>query len=65
MITNMGRTDRTFRLIAAAVLLLLVLFVTDGVLDWILGIIAVIFVATSFIGTCPAYLPFGINTKRS
>ena len=63
MTLNMGRTDRKLRLIAAAVLVLLVFSVTDGVLDWILGIVAVIFVVTSFVGTCPAYLPFGLSTR--
>lgn len=65
MTLNMGRTDRTLRLVAAAVLVLLVLFVTRGVLDWVLGIVAVVLVATSFVGTCPAYLPFGIDTRRT
>ncbi|MGB3544536.1 YgaP family membrane protein [Rubrivirga sp.] len=64
MTLNMGRTDRTFRLAAAAVLLLLVVFVTDGALDWVLGIVAVVFAATAFVGTCPAYLPFGLSTLR-
>jgi TRAP-type uncharacterized transport system fused permease subunit len=64
MTLNMGRTDRTFRLIAAVVLLFLVFFVTDGVLDWVLGIVAVVFIVTAFIGWCPAYLPFGLSTRR-
>ena len=64
MTLNMGRTDRTLRLVAAAVLVALVLFVTDGALDWVLGVVAVVLVVTSFVGTCPAYLPFGIDTRR-
>jgi hypothetical protein len=64
MITNMGRTDRTLRLAAAAVLTAIVLFVTDGVLDWALAFVAVVLIATSFVGTCPAYLPFGIDTRQ-
>ena len=61
---NMGRTDRTLRLAAAAVLTALVLFVTDGALDWVLGLVAVVLIGTSVVGTCPAYLPFGIDTRR-
>lgn len=63
MTLNMGRTDRTIRFVAAAVLVLLVLFVTDGVMDWVLGVLAVVLVATSSVGTCPAYLPFGFSTR--
>ena len=64
MTLNMGRTDRTLRLVTAVVLVALVLFVTDGALDWVLGVVAVVLVVTSFVGTCPAYLPFGIDTRR-
>lgn len=64
MTRNMGRTDRTLRLAAAAILALLVLFVTDGALDWVLGLVAVVLAVTSAVGTCPAYLPFGIRTNR-
>ena len=64
MTLNMGRTDRTLRLGAAVVLVLLVLFVTDGALDWVLGIVAAVLAATSFVGTCPAYLPFGFSTRE-
>ena len=64
MTLNMGRADRTLRLAAAAVLVLLVLFVTDGALDWVLGAVAAVLAATSLVGTCPAYLPFGLSTRR-
>lgn len=64
MTRNMGRTDRTLRLAAAAILALLVLFVTDGALDWVLGLVAVVLAMTSAVETCPAYLPFGIRTNR-
>lgn len=29
------------------------------------GLVAIVPLATSFIGTCPLYLPFGIKTHRS
>ena len=64
MTLNMGRTDRTVRLIAAAVLVLLILFVTEGTLSWVLGAVALILVATSAVGTCPLYLPFGLSTRE-
>ncbi len=64
MTLNMGRTDRTLRLVAAVILARLVLFVVDGALAWVLGVVAVVMAVTSFVGTCPAYLPFGFSTRR-
>jgi hypothetical protein len=29
----------------------------------ILGILAVVFLATGIVGVCPLYLPFGLSTK--
>jgi hypothetical protein len=64
MKTNMGRADRTIRLVAAAVLaLLLILGVVKGTLAIVLAIVAAVFVITTFVGFCPAYVPFGISTK--
>lgn len=65
MTANMGRTDRSIRLVAAAVLIALILFVTSGWLDWVLGVVAAVFIVTSFVRWCPAYVPFGINTCRT
>jgi hypothetical protein len=42
------------------------LYFTDripGTLGVVLLIVAIMFLATSFIGVCPAYLPFKISTK--
>ena len=64
MKTNMGRRDRTLRLIAAAVLaVLLIAGLIKGTLAVIFAIVAAIFVITTFVGFCPAYVPFGISTK--
>jgi hypothetical protein len=64
MKTNMGRWDRTLRLVAAAVFaVLLIAGLVKGTLAIILAIIAAIFVITTFVGFCPAYVPFGISTK--
>ena len=61
---NMGIIDITIRLVIAA--LVIVLFFThviSGTLAIILLIIAGIFILTSFLSFCPAYLPFGISTR--
>ena len=61
---NMGRADRIIRAAIAAVIA--VLFFTDiltGVLGIVLLVLAVVFLATSFISFCPLYLPFGISTR--
>jgi hypothetical protein len=63
---NMGRLDRTLRLLAAAVFaVLLIAGVVKGTLAIILAIVAAVFVITTFVGFCPAYTPFGISTKES
>lgn len=64
MTLNMGPADRRLRLVAAAVVVLLILFVTEGTLSWVLSAVAVVLVATSTVGTCPAYLPFGVSTAE-
>lgn len=65
MTKNMGTVDRAIRFVVA--LAIAVLYVTDrisGVLAIVLGIVAVAFLATSSIGVCPGYLPFGLSTLR-
>jgi hypothetical protein len=65
MIKNMGTADRTIRILAALVVALL--YFTGnigGTLALVLGVVAVAFVLTSLIGWCPAYLPFGLSTRR-
>ncbi len=64
MKTNMGRVDRTLRLVAAAVFaVLLVAGVVKGTLAIVLAIVAAVFVITTFVGFCPAYVPFGLSTR--
>jgi Protein of unknown function (DUF2892) len=62
---NMGSMDRGIRF-GLAVLIGVLYFsgVIGGTLAIVLGLFAVIFVATSFIGWCPAYLPFGWSTCK-
>lgn len=62
---NMGSADRTIRIIVA--ILIGILYFTgkiSGTLAIVLGIVAVIFLLTSFVGTCPLYMPFGISTRK-
>jgi hypothetical protein len=64
MKTNLGRIDRTLRLLVAAVCaLLLIAGVVKGTLAIVLAILAAVFVITTFVGFCPSYVPFGISTK--
>ncbi len=63
MTKNMGKTDKTIRLTAAVLFAILILVgVVTGVWAWILGIVAVVFLATSAISFCPLYTIFGIST---
>ena len=62
---NMGSTDRGARVIIALIVALLYFTgLIGGTIATILGILAIVFVATSLIGTCPLYLPFGLSTKK-
>jgi cobalamin synthase len=60
---NVGKNDKTIRLIAAIVIAILILLgVLTGVWAWILGIIAVFLALTSAISFCPVYRVLGIST---
>lgn len=63
MTKNMGTIDRGLR-IAAAVLIAILYFahVISGTLAIILLVVAGVFILTSFIGVCPAYIPLKIST---
>lgn len=62
---NMGVIDRVIRVILAIVVAILYFTkMISGTAAIILGIIAIVFLLTSIIGTCPLYLPFGITTKK-
>lgn len=61
---NMGNVDKIVRIAAAVVVAALILTGTlRGAAAVVLGALAVVFVATSLVGTCPLYLPFKIDTR--
>lgn len=62
---NMGAADRLIRIILAIVVA--VLYFTNQISETaaiILGIFAIIFLLTGFIGFCPLYVPFKISTRK-
>ena len=62
---NMGSADRIIRIVLAIVFA--VLYFTGqvtGTIGVILIILAVVFLATSLIGSCPLYIPLGMNTCK-
>jgi hypothetical protein len=62
---NMGTVDKVIRILVAVVVLVLYFTnVISGTLAVILLILAGVFIVTSLIGTCPLYLPFGLNTGK-
>jgi hypothetical protein len=62
---NMGNADKAVRILAAVVIAVLYFTeVISGTLGIILGIIAIVFLLTSLMSFCPAYMPLGINTGK-
>ncbi|SIO08373.1 Protein of unknown function [Rhodovulum sp. ES.010] len=61
---NMGNTDRAIRAAIGVVLLILAFTSLGGAWAWIAGIVAVVLLATSAMGTCPPYSLLGINTGK-
>lgn len=59
---NIGNTDRIIRVIIG-LLLLCLLFLLNGNIK-LLGLLGFIPLITALVGTCPLYLPFGINTRK-
>lgn len=63
---NIGSIDRIIRL--GAVVAIAIAYASGligGTLAIILGVVALVLLVTSLTSTCPAYLPFGISTRRS
>jgi hypothetical protein len=59
---NVGRLDRTLRLIAGAALLLAGLIVFRG--ETIIMVFGLALLAVGLVGFCPAYLLLGISTRK-
>lgn len=62
---NMGTADRAIRIIVA--ILIGVLYFAgkiSGTLGIVLGIVAIIFLLTSFVSVCPLYSVLGISTRK-
>lgn len=65
MTKNMGSLDKAIRLVPAAVFVALYFTnVVSGTLGIVLLVLAGVFVLTSFIGSCPLYLPFNLSTRK-
>ena len=65
MKANMGTADKVIRILVAVVIAALYFMgQITGTLAIVLMVLAVVFVATSFLSFCPLYLPFGISTKK-
>lgn len=66
MIKNVGSIDRVVRVaIFVAVAVLYFAGVIHGALAIVLGIVAVVLLLTSIVGTCPIYLPFKLSTRKT
>lgn len=62
---NMGIADRVMRaVIAVGIAVLYLSGAISGIWALSLGLVAVVFAATSASGSCPAYRPFGFSTRR-
>lgn len=66
MVKNMGSLDKAIRLALAAVFVgLYFAGVVSGALGIALLVLAGVFALTSFIGSCPLYLPFNLSTRKA
>ena len=60
---NVGQTDKIIRIILAFVMAGVSYFgVVEGILSWVLYIVAVVFLLTALVGFCPIYKVFGKST---
>ncbi|KEF33509.1 hypothetical protein RDMS_11850 [Deinococcus sp. RL] len=60
---NMGTTDRTLRTVVGIGLIGLAA-TTRGPVALASGVLAAVMLGTSAVGVCPAYVPFGIDTRE-
>jgi len=65
MTQNMGTADRLIHIsLALGVAVLYLTGRIGGTPAMLLGILAVVFVLTSFVGWCPAYLAIGLSARK-
>ena len=65
MAPNMGKLDRSIRLGVAAIIIgLYFMNIISGTAALILGVVAGIFILTSFVNFCPLYTVLGIRTNK-
>jgi hypothetical protein len=62
---NLGKCDRTIRLIIAVIIVgLLVAYRHTGIAAIVLVAIALIVLLTGTMGFCPLYAPFNLSTRK-
>lgn len=63
---NIGKTDKTIRLIVALIIAIIYYMnIISGTIALVLAIIAIIFALTSLINFCPLYTLFGLSTCKN
>jgi uncharacterized membrane protein required for colicin V production len=63
---NVGKNDKTIRLVVAIVIAIFILIgVVQGAWAWILGVIAVYLAVTNVISYCPLYKVLKISTNST
>ena len=62
---NLGTVDRAIRIAAGIVLAAIAMLVLKGTASTVVGIIAVIPLATGLVGFCPLYVPFKLSTVKA
>ena len=60
---NVGTVDRAIRVVAGVALLSLI-FIIEGNARW-WGLVGLLPLATGWAGSCPLYVPFGIDTHQA
>lgn len=61
----MGLIDRIVRLgVVFAIAYAYAFGLIGGTLALVMGVVALVLLLTSLTATCPAYMPFGLSTRR-
>ena len=62
---NIGTIDGVIRILSTVVIAILLLTgKIEGLIGIALAVLAMVFLGTSILRTCPLYLPFNISTRR-